>query len=82
MCVVCVSVLFVADVKLDWNNFKKCMTGTVTARTIITENPDIRIADELRAHARVAPVIPSVILEQLATNYPDRKCPRGSSRFY
>lgn len=67
------TVLFIADAKLDWNNFKKCITGTVTARTIITENPNIRDANELREYARVAPTIPSVILDQLATNFPERK---------
>uniref|UniRef100_A0A1B6LKU8 MEIOB-like N-terminal domain-containing protein n=1 Tax=Graphocephala atropunctata TaxID=36148 RepID=A0A1B6LKU8_9HEMI len=65
------TVLFIADVKLNWNDFKKCMTGTVTARTIITENPDIADAEDLREHARTAPTVPSAILDQLAINFPE-----------
>lgn len=68
-----VEVLFVADLRLDWNNYKKRMAGTVTARTIITENPCFADADELREHARTAPTVPSLILDQLATNFPDRQ---------
>lgn len=49
------------------------MSGTVTARTIITENPSFADADELREHARTAPTVPSLILDQLATNFPDRE---------
>lgn len=65
--------LFVADLRLEWSNYKKCMSGTVTARTIITENPSFADADELREHARTAPTVPLLILDQLATNFPDRE---------
>uniref|UniRef100_A0A1B6GAB0 MEIOB-like N-terminal domain-containing protein n=1 Tax=Cuerna arida TaxID=1464854 RepID=A0A1B6GAB0_9HEMI len=65
------TVLFIADVRLNWNNFKKCMTATVTARTIITENPDMADADDLREHARNAPIVPSAILDQFAISFPE-----------
>ncbi|KAG8275284.1 hypothetical protein J6590_089388 [Homalodisca vitripennis] len=67
------TVLFIADVRLNWNSFKKCMTATVTSRTIITENPDMADAEDLREHARNAPIVSSAILDQFATNFPERE---------
>ncbi|KAG8311507.1 hypothetical protein J6590_042375 [Homalodisca vitripennis] len=66
------TVLFIADVRLNWNSFKKCMTATVTSRTIITENPDMADAEDLREHARNAPIVSSAILDQFATNFPEQ----------
>ncbi|XP_075225582.1 meiosis specific with OB domains hold'em [Lycorma delicatula] len=65
------TVLFIANLRVDWNEYKKAMTGTVTSRTIITENPSTTEANALKNFARTAPVKPRAVLTQLATNYPD-----------
>lgn len=67
------AVLFLADILLDWSVYKKEMTGTVTARSIITEDPTINDAQELRKYARTAPIQAVAILDHLANNIPDRK---------
>ncbi|XP_054288214.1 meiosis-specific with OB domain-containing protein [Macrosteles quadrilineatus] len=65
------TVLFIADVKLDWNNYRKRICAAVTGRTVITENPDCPEAIQQRNHARTAPTVAVAILDHLATNFAD-----------
>ncbi|XP_046994040.1 meiosis-specific with OB domain-containing protein [Schistocerca americana] len=65
------TVLFLVDMRVEWNAFKRGMVASDGLRTIITENPDTSEAMMLRAFARTAPVKPSAILEQLASTIPD-----------
>lgn len=66
-------VLFLADVRLEWNTFRKGMSATVTSRSVITENPNIDEAMILRNYARTAPTKPIAILNHLANNIVDGK---------
>lgn len=65
--------LFLADMRLDWNAFRRGMVASDGPRSIVTEDPDIPEAAALRMYARTAPLRASAILAQLASSIPDRK---------
>nr|XP_014348236.1 PREDICTED: meiosis-specific with OB domain-containing protein isoform X2 [Latimeria chalumnae] len=46
------TVLFVADVRVNFDNFRNCMIATVISKTIITVNPDTKEANLLSRFAR------------------------------
>uniref|UniRef100_A0A8C4SET4 Meiosis-specific with OB domain-containing protein n=1 Tax=Erpetoichthys calabaricus TaxID=27687 RepID=A0A8C4SET4_ERPCA len=39
------TVLFIADVRINFDNFRNCMTATIISKTIVTINPDIKEAN-------------------------------------
>ncbi|KAJ9578528.1 hypothetical protein L9F63_005257 [Diploptera punctata] len=65
------TVLFIADIRVDWNSYRRGMAATEGPRTIITENPDTIEAQTLRSYALTAPIKASAILAQLANSIPD-----------
>ncbi|XP_046398310.1 meiosis-specific with OB domain-containing protein [Ischnura elegans] len=65
------TVLFLADVRLAWNNFHRSMGVSICSRTIITENPDTTEANVLREYAFSAPIAPSAVLDQMANSISD-----------
>jgi len=66
-------VLFLADMRLDWNAFRRGMVAAEGPRSIVTEDPETPEATALRMYARTAPIKASAILAQLASSIPDRK---------
>lgn len=64
-----------ADIRVEWNNFRRGMVANDTNRTIITENPEFPEAQKLRDYLQKAP--PSfgrnTALDRLVYNYPDRR---------
>ncbi|XP_076025819.1 meiosis-specific with OB domain-containing protein [Genypterus blacodes] len=56
------TVLFLADVKISFDNFRNCMAAAVNSKTIITVNPDTREASQLYSFAKE--VAESGILDQ------------------
>ena len=58
------AVLFLADVRLGWNSFRKSITGTVSNRTVITEDPKTPEADVLRIYASTVLIDSAQILDQ------------------
>ncbi|XP_061086464.1 meiosis-specific with OB domain-containing protein [Conger conger] len=46
------TVLFVADARVSFDNFRKCMVATVTSKTVLTVNPDTKEANQLFNYAR------------------------------
>lgn len=47
-------VLFISDIKINYNKYLKEMTGTVDGLTILTPNPDIQEAYSLYKYAQMA----------------------------
>lgn len=64
-------VIFFADVKLEWDNFRSTLTANLNSRTVVTENPNINEAVVLRKYARTAPIQPTAVLEHFAQNLVD-----------
>ncbi|XP_068161573.1 meiosis-specific with OB domain-containing protein isoform X1 [Antennarius striatus] len=48
------TVLFIADVKINFDSFRNCMTAAVNSKTIVTVNPDTREASQLYSYATEA----------------------------
>uniref|UniRef100_A0A4W3JVM2 Meiosis-specific with OB domain-containing protein n=1 Tax=Callorhinchus milii TaxID=7868 RepID=A0A4W3JVM2_CALMI len=46
------TVLFIADVRVNYDGFRNCMTSTVNSKTIITTNPDTKEANLLFSFAK------------------------------
>uniref|UniRef100_A0A1B6DUZ9 MEIOB-like N-terminal domain-containing protein n=1 Tax=Clastoptera arizonana TaxID=38151 RepID=A0A1B6DUZ9_9HEMI len=65
------TILFIADILLDWSSYKNEMVGTISSRTIITENPNINHAQDLKNYSRTAPIQAAAILDHIANNIPD-----------
>ncbi|XP_069701481.1 meiosis-specific with OB domain-containing protein [Periplaneta americana] len=65
------TVLFLADMRLEWNAFRRGMAASESMCSIVTEDPDIPEAAALRIYARSAPLRPTAILAQLASSIPD-----------
>ncbi|PSN32080.1 hypothetical protein C0J52_19238 [Blattella germanica] len=61
------TVLFLADVRLEWNAYRHGMVAAEGPRSIITEDPDLTEATTLKAYALTAPIKATAILAQLAT---------------
>lgn len=68
-----VTILFMTDMKIDWNTYFKCATATLTLRTVVTEDPIGHEAQTLRSYARTAPLQNISILDQITGMIPDRK---------
>ena len=67
------TVLFLADVRVDWNTFHRSTATSEGPRTIVTEGPDISEAIALRSYAHTAPISANAILAKLASSIPDRE---------
>lgn len=67
------TVLFISDIKLEWNNFNKAIVGRIIGRTVITEDPHTAEAEALRVYARHAPILRSAVLDRVSQDIPDRK---------
>ncbi|RZF44439.1 hypothetical protein LSTR_LSTR002212 [Laodelphax striatellus] len=65
------TVLFIAHLKVDWNVFKATMTGNISSRTVVTENPAIIEAQSLKTFVQKVPRKPRAFIDQLASNCPD-----------
>ncbi|XP_050438704.1 meiosis-specific with OB domain-containing protein [Adelges cooleyi] len=52
------TILFLADVRLDWSEFKENMIAIVTGKTIITENPCTKEAEALRNFSELCSIGP------------------------
>lgn len=65
------TILFMADVRTKWSNFDNCMTASISSKTVVTENPTGREADNLRRFAESTPLKPLQILDHMAVNIPD-----------
>jgi hypothetical protein len=66
-------VLFLVDMRLEWNAFRRGIVASEGPRSIVTEDPETPEAAALRMYARTAPLKASAILAQLANSIPDRK---------
>lgn len=66
-------VLFLADMRMEWNTFRRGMVAAEGPRSIVTEDPETTEATALRMYARTAPTQASAILAQLVSSIPDRK---------
>lgn len=66
------TILFISDIKLEWNNFTKCIVGRVFGRTVITEDPYTAEAEALRVYSRHAPISRNAVIDQVSQNFPDR----------
>lgn len=58
-----IAVLFLADVRLEWNNYTRSFMFRVTKRTVVIVNPETEEAVKLRSHAEVIALPPSTILD-------------------
>nr|XP_022905749.1 meiosis-specific with OB domain-containing protein [Onthophagus taurus] len=63
------TILFLADVKVEYSHFHKSIMPVIGSRTIITEDPIGQEAEQLRNYASTAPLLPSHIIEQLMSRY-------------
>ncbi|XP_061563590.1 meiosis-specific with OB domain-containing protein [Cololabis saira] len=59
------TVLFIADAKISFDNFRSSMVATVNSRSIITVNPDTREASALFSYAKEAAESGALDLDQL-----------------
>lgn len=74
-------VIFCADVRLDYSEFRQSVTAVFTSRTIITENPSTTEAQFLREYAENVPLQPIAVLEHLTQSVSEREYDRQSIRF-
>ncbi|KAK9502767.1 hypothetical protein O3M35_011477 [Rhynocoris fuscipes] len=65
------TVLFMSDIRVSWNTFKRCMCGTIGIKSIITENPSTREAKSLANYASSAPLQSQDIIDNMAANMPN-----------
>ncbi|KAK6637970.1 hypothetical protein RUM44_008394 [Polyplax serrata] len=65
------TIIFFADVRLEWDNYRSAATANITARTVVTENPKTKEAIALRNYAKTAPIQPTAVLEYFAQNFVD-----------
>jgi hypothetical protein len=73
-------VLFLADIRVDWNDFKKAITVSTTGKTIVTENPRTTKAQHLQNFLTSVPFQATGRMEQIISKYTDRK--RNRTRTY
>lgn len=66
-------VIFFADVRLEWDAFRNEMTAIITARTIVTENPNTNEAYTLLKYAETAPIQGIAMLDHFARSLVDGK---------
>ncbi|ELT88585.1 hypothetical protein CAPTEDRAFT_89352, partial [Capitella teleta] len=50
------TVLFIADVRVSFNDYKKCVVASASSKTVITVNPETREAHALYQYAQTADV--------------------------
>lgn len=62
----CHTVLFMADMKVDWSRFHNSMIVSISSKTVITEDPEITAAKELREYAKEAPKNITAYLDKMA----------------
>ncbi|XP_067002279.2 meiosis-specific with OB domain-containing protein [Anabrus simplex] len=65
------TVLFLADMRVEWNMYKRSIMASDGNRTVVTENPDTPQAVALLRYARTAPIQATAILDHLANSLPD-----------
>ncbi|XP_065213492.1 meiosis-specific with OB domain-containing protein [Planococcus citri] len=65
------TVLFLADVRADWSNFRKIMMVSSTGRTIVTENPPTNAAQNLKAFISSTSFRNIAKIDQLVNKYAD-----------
>ncbi|KAK7792643.1 hypothetical protein R5R35_005103 [Gryllus longicercus] len=65
------TVLFLADVRIEWNLYKRCFIAVDRSSTIITENPNVAEAEALRNYAWNTPTHANAILDKLANSIVD-----------
>ncbi|RZB84944.1 meiosis-specific with OB domain-containing protein, partial [Asbolus verrucosus] len=65
------TILFITDARVEWSNFLRAYSATLTNRSIVTENPIGEEAISLANYAKSAPLETSAILDQLITALPD-----------
>lgn len=58
---------------MEWSNFLKAYSASLTNRSIITENPIGQEALALANYAKTAPIETTDILNQFITTLPDRE---------
>ena len=61
-------VLFLADVKIDWDNYRGSACVVTNSRTIITVNPDTKEVEGLLRHAQLVDFSPVSRLDQFVTS--------------
>ncbi|XP_066262542.1 meiosis-specific with OB domain-containing protein [Euwallacea similis] len=65
------TILFLADLKIEWSEFHKAYIGQTSGRTIVTENPAMsKETKELYEYAQVAPIETFDIVEQFVASLP------------
>jgi hypothetical protein len=67
------SVLFIADAKVKWDEYKKCKVISLTSASIVTEDPNVPEAIAVRNYARNAPFNFNDIMEDMSKRIPDCK---------
>jgi hypothetical protein len=67
------SVLFIADARVKWDEYKKCKVISLTSASIVTEDPNVPEAIAVRNYARNAPINFNDIMEDMSKRIPDCK---------
>ncbi|KAK7593096.1 hypothetical protein V9T40_007848 [Parthenolecanium corni] len=65
------TVLFLADVRVEWSDFRKAITLATTGKTVITENPSTTKAESLRNFLTAQPLQGTGKLDQIINKYTD-----------
>ncbi|CAH1369705.1 unnamed protein product [Tenebrio molitor] len=65
------TILFITEARVEWSNFLKAYSASLTNRSIITENPIGQEALALANYAKTAPIETTDILNQFITTLPD-----------
>ncbi|CAG9858492.1 unnamed protein product [Phyllotreta striolata] len=66
-----VTILFITDLKVVWSNFLRQFSVKVTARSIVTENPEGKESQMLANYAKEAPIETFDIVGQIVTALDD-----------
>lgn len=64
--------LFLADIRVDWNEYRRAITTNTTGRTVITENPNTVKATNLKHFMTSIPFQASGKIDQIINKYMDR----------
>ncbi|KAF6202749.1 hypothetical protein GE061_003151 [Apolygus lucorum] len=60
--------MFLADIRLSWNDFKEQMIGMLTSRSIVTENPNTKEGFVLAKYASTVPIQRYAVVDALAAS--------------
>lgn len=63
------TILFIADIKLEWSEFHKSPIGQIDRRSVVTEDPYTNEAETLRIYMQHAPE--KVTRQFTELNFPD-----------